>query len=102
MIYFGAPILIGWGIGLVAARQRLKAIWPIAGLALIALMGGTGQVRADRPFVAGEAGRVSMVFNLGNSVHGIPNGLVNALVLLTVMALPYVIWRLQKARSISA
>ena len=45
--YFGAPILIGWGIGLIAARQRLKAVWPIAGLVLIALIGGTAGVSRE-------------------------------------------------------
>jgi hypothetical protein len=39
-LYFGAPILVGWGIGLIAIRQRSKAVWPTVGLVLIALMGG--------------------------------------------------------------
>src|SRR5215470_12497553 len=28
MIFFAAPIVIGWGISLVAARQRAKSNWP--------------------------------------------------------------------------
>ena len=26
LLYFAAPVLVGWGIGLLAARQRLKAV----------------------------------------------------------------------------
>src|SRR5450631_4055061 len=32
LLYFTAPILVGWGIALMAARQRLKAVWPAIGL----------------------------------------------------------------------
>ena len=60
--YFGAPILIGWGTGLIAARQRLKAVWPTVGLVLIALIGGTAQVHASRPAVPGGVGHISMDF----------------------------------------
>src|ERR1700687_5421988 len=28
LVYYGAPVLIGWGIGVIAARQRFKAVWP--------------------------------------------------------------------------
>jgi hypothetical protein len=48
LLYFAAPVLVGWGIGLLAARQRLKAIWPSVGFFLIALIGGTAQVHASR------------------------------------------------------
>jgi hypothetical protein len=46
--YFGAPILVGWVIGVIAARQRVKALWPTVGLAFIALMGGTAEIQASR------------------------------------------------------
>lgn len=102
MIYFGAPFVIGWGIALIAARQRLKMVWPAAGLALTALLAGTAQVHANRPVVPGGAGQVGMDFALGPLVHGIPDGLLHALVILSVTALPYLAWRLQRARSLSA
>jgi hypothetical protein len=98
-LYFGAPILIGWGIGIISARQRLKAVWPTVGLVLIALIGGTGQVHASRSAVPGGIGHISMDFALGTSVHGIPDGLFHALVILTLAVLPYLIWRLQKAHT---
>jgi len=43
-----------------------------------------------------------MDFALGTSVHGLPDGLMHALVILSLTMLPYLIWRLQKARSLSA
>jgi hypothetical protein len=101
-LYFGAPILIGWGVGFLAARQRLNAIWPAAGLAMIAWMGGTAQVYASRTAVPGGVGHIWIEFSLGRSVDGVPNGLFHAMVILLVTVLPYLIWRLQKARSVSA
>jgi hypothetical protein len=35
------------------------------------------------------------------SVHGLPDGLMHALVILSLTVLPYLIWRLQKAHSLS-
>jgi len=46
MIYFGAPLFVGWALVMVAARQRLKAIWPFAGLALVAFISCTVRVHA--------------------------------------------------------
>jgi hypothetical protein len=101
-LYFGAPILVGWGIGLLAARQRLKAIWPMVSLILIALIGGTAQVHASRTAVPGGVGHIRMDFSLGTSGHGIPDGVFHAVVILSLAVLPYLIWRLQKAHSVSA
>jgi hypothetical protein len=101
-LYFAAPILIGWGIGLIAARQRFNAVWPIVGLVLIALMGGTAQVQASRTAVPGGLGHIRMNFALGTSVQGIPDGLFHALVILALAVLPYLLWRFQKAYSVFA
>jgi hypothetical protein len=102
LIYFAAPILVGWGIGLIAARQRFNAVWPTVGLVLIALMGGTAQVQASRTAVPGGLGHIRMNFALGTSVQGIPDGLFHALVILALTVLPYLIWRFQKAYSLFA
>jgi|CZKI01.1.fsa_nt_gi hypothetical protein len=102
LLYFGAPILIGWAIGLIAARQRLKAAWPAVGWVLIALIGGTAQVHASRPAVPGGVGHISMGLTLGPSVQGLPSGMYHALVILSLVVLPCLIWRLQKSRSASA
>jgi hypothetical protein len=102
LIYFSAPILIGWAIGLVASRQRLKAIWPVVGWILIALTGGTAQVHASRTAVLGGVGYIRMDFAMGPSVHGVPDGLFHALVILSLTMLPYLIWRLQKTHFVSS
>ncbi|MGO8720255.1 MAG: hypothetical protein ACLQMO_13740 [Acidobacteriaceae bacterium] len=97
-IYFFAPILVGWGIGVIAAHQRLKAIWPAVGLILIALIGGASEVHAGRTAVPGGFGHIRMNFALAPSVQGgYPYGLVHAAILLTITALPYLIWRLHQA-----
>jgi hypothetical protein len=102
LLYYGAPILVGWGIILIAARQRFKAVWPTVGLVLIALIGSAAQVHASRPAIPGGVGHISMDFTLGPSVQGISYGLLHALVILSFTVLPYLIWRLQKAHSLSA
>jgi len=101
MIYFGAPLLIGWGIGLTAARQRLKLVWPIAGAVLIAFAAATAQVHASRTSAI-AAGQVSMNFTFGPSLQGVSDTLLHALVIFSLTALPYLIWRLQRAHSISS
>jgi hypothetical protein len=92
-IYIGSPILVGWGIGLVAARQRLKAVWPAVGLLLISVIGGAGQVHVSHPVGIYHVG---MGFT---RQAGYPYGLVHAAILLTITALPYLIWKLQQAYS---
>jgi hypothetical protein len=98
--FFGAPILIGWGIGFIAARQRLKAVWPIAGLVPIALIAVTAQVRASRTAVPGGFGHIGMSFALGSSAQPLSIGLYHTSVVLLpmvlLMVLPYLIWRLRK------
>jgi hypothetical protein len=100
--YFGAPILIGWWIGLVGARQRLNALWPIVGLVLIALIGGTTRVNASRTAVHGGFGHISMNFALGTPDQRIFYGPFHAMAILSLTVLPYLIWRFQKALSLSA
>ena len=102
LIYFSGPILIGWAIGLVAGRQRLKAVWPSVGWILIALIGGTAQVHASRTAVLSGVGHIRMRFALGPSVHGIPDGVFHALVILSFTVLPYLIWRLHRAHFVSS
>jgi hypothetical protein len=101
--YFAAPILVGWGIALVAARLRFKAVWPTVGLVLIALMGAGAQIHASRTAVPGGIGHISMdFFAVGSSAQGIFLRMLHALVILSLTALPWFIWRLQNARSVSA
>jgi hypothetical protein len=101
-IYFFSPILVGWGIGVVAARQRLKAVWPTVGLVLIALIGGASQVQAGRAPVPGGFAHIRMSFSLAPIFQGNPYGLLHTLILLTMTAVPYLVWRLQQIYSRSA
>jgi hypothetical protein len=102
LIYFGAPIFIGWGTGLIAARQRLKTQWPIFGTALIALIASAAQVRAGRTEVPDAIGHITMNFNFGSSAQDISSGLAHALVITSLAVLPYFVWRLRRSRSVSA
>lgn len=95
LTYVTAPILIGWGIGVITARQRLKVVWPAIGFVVIALIGGTAQVHAGR--VSGGAEHVGMGFALGPSLQG---SILNCLMLLLLSMLPYLIWRLLTSRSL--
>ncbi|TCK74124.1 hypothetical protein [Acidipila rosea] len=101
LIYFSAPVVIGWGMVLIAARQRLKAVWPLAGLVLLALLGGTAQVHASRSSVASGAGDILMSFTFGSSVQGIFSEVIHILAILSLTMLPYLLWRLRMARTVS-
>jgi hypothetical protein len=94
LVYYSAPILIGWGIGLVASRQRLSPLWPTVGWATIAWIGGAAHVQASRNGVAGGIEHISMRFSLAPTLH--------AAVILSLTAVPLLIWRLQKTRFVSA
>lgn len=99
--YFGAPILVGWAIGLIASRQKMKTIWPIVSLVLIALMGGTAEIHASRSSVPAGLGHIRMAFFApGLSAQGVYGATVHALLILILTALPYLILRrLQRSLS---
>jgi hypothetical protein len=94
LLYFSAPVLVGWGIGIIAARQRFAVVWPAVGMLAAAWLGGSARIHASRPLIPGTGGNIAMDFA---SVRG-----VHFLVILCFAALPYFIWRLQLARSAGA
>ena len=102
--YFGAPVLVGWAMGLIAARQRMRALWPILSLILLALTGGSAQIHASRTGVPNWVGHIRMDFFIfGSSVQGASQGIWNALLILLLTVPPYLMLRrLQKARSPNA
>lgn len=100
MLYFGAPILAGWGIALLAARQRFRTAWPAMGLVLVALLGCMSQVHAIQPAVPGGVGHVSMGLTLGGSPEDQLGRFIYALVTVAVTVAPYFGWRLLKGRSV--
>jgi hypothetical protein len=97
--YIVAPFLAGWGIAILAARQRRKAIWPITAMLLIAWMGGTAQIQASRATISG-LGHISIrCFAFGASSQAVYESLGRILAIFAMTALPWVVWRIQKARS---
>lgn len=90
-LYLGAPLALGWGIGWLALRHRLSLTWPLAGLALVALAGGAGQVRASETVTGVH--QVGLDFSLMPSLHASPVGLWHALILLSTTMLPYLLAR---------
>jgi hypothetical protein len=102
MLYHDAPILVGWTIGLIAARQRFRTPWPAAGLALVAWVGAAAKVHASLPAGPGGVGHVSMDLAMGTSVQEFSSSLIHAGVIFLLTALPYLAWRLQAARSLAA
>lgn len=100
--YFVAPLLVGWGIMLAAARQRLRARWPLLAAALIAGMGATAQIQASRSALPAHLGHISMSFFAPLFSGRVASGeLLHALLIFTFAALPYLFWRL-KAQHLSA
>jgi hypothetical protein len=97
--YFGAPLLVGWGIALIAARQRMKSTWVIAGSALVALMGGTGQVHAGRAALQSGLGHISMDFFHHHPFHVVA---IHVVAIFLIVFLPYFIWQLRKAPALPA
>ncbi|MGA8530670.1 MAG: permease prefix domain 1-containing protein [Acidobacteriaceae bacterium] len=98
MLYYGAPLLAGWGIVLLAGRQRVRAAWPVmAGAILVALLGATGDVDVRPPAVPGQAGDVGIRFYPLPAQMG--DAAVHAMVLLTLVVLPYLVWRWMALRS---
>jgi hypothetical protein len=92
--YFGAPLLVGWAIGIIAIRQRVKTLWPTIGLVLTAWMGGTARIEASRTTVHSGLGHISMHFAPGSSAQDIYGSLFHSLVILSLTVLPYLVWQL--------
>ncbi len=95
-LYFCAPVLIGWGVGFVVARQRLNGIWPAAGLALMAWIGAAAQVHVSRPSDSNAAGKITMNLAVGSSAQAISTSLAHAAGIFALAVLPYVFWRLRR------
>jgi hypothetical protein len=94
LLYFAAPILTGWAIAIVAARQRLNPLWPTLGILLVSLLGGASQVHVRRSLIA-PFRHVSMGFtllqgSLADSLHTFQFAHFAVNLLLTF--LPYLLW----------
>jgi hypothetical protein len=74
-------------------------LWPVAGLIPVALIDVTARVYAVHPAFPLGGGRVAMDFPAMASASGIFYALPRALMILTLMALPYLIWRVRGDRA---
>lgn len=92
--YAFAPIFVSWGVMALAARQRLKALWPAIGLALLAWMGCTAQIQAGRTAVPQGLGHISMSFFTWPP--SVETALFGFLLIYSFSLLPYFIWRLSR------
>lgn len=99
MLYWSAPVLVGWSMCALAARQRMKAKWPAVGMAAAALIAALVQVHARRPDSNGGWGQVSLGVTAGPTAGALLAQLVYAAVLFTVALLPYALWLLRRARA---
>jgi hypothetical protein len=63
-LYLGGPILAGWYMAFVAARQRVNTLWPIVSAALIAVLAATSHVQANRLAVPSGLGHIRLDFAL--------------------------------------
>jgi hypothetical protein len=96
--YGAAPILVGWVVAVVAVRQRANAVWPLTGFVLVAWMGTTARIRASRSEIPSGLGHIRMDFALWPRAQNGHDALVHTLVILSLAALPYLLWRIQIAR----
>jgi hypothetical protein len=99
-IYFGAPLLSGWIIGIIAFRQRLSAVWPMISLVLLAWLGAIVRIRASRSAFPTKIGHISMGLALGSSFHA--ENLLYALLIFSLAMFPLLILRLRMGRPFSA
>lgn len=93
-LYLGGPILVGWCMTAAAARQRLKALWPVASLALLALFAATAQVQANRNAIPGGFGHIRLTFALRSLDQS-----EYALAVVLIAFSPYLLWKLQSLRN---
>ncbi|MGH9514514.1 MAG: hypothetical protein ACRD3P_02425 [Terriglobales bacterium] len=102
LLYFGAPIFIGWVMGLVAARQRMKALWPAIGVIAISLLSALAQVHAHGPATPGGFPHVSLGFAGINTIGDISPTIFHCVVIvvLAVLPWPWLLWRRQKTSAI--
>jgi hypothetical protein len=99
LLYFSAPVVTGWALLFLAARLRLKALWPVLGLLAVELIGGLARVYASRTAVPHGIGHISLSLTLGSTMPLIPYSLLHAVVLLFLTATPYFIWQLMHRHS---
>lgn len=98
MLYWAGPVLVGWLIAVLAARQRMCLIWPAVGMAAAALIASMVQVHTQSPAAGSAWGQVSLRLAAGATLGEILGKLAYAAELFVAAVLPYAIWRLRTER----
>jgi hypothetical protein len=101
LLYFSAPVLVGWALGIVAIRQRSGAAWPLVGMAAVALIASAAQVHVGHPSATDRAGSVSMSFALGLTLRDAGTLALRAAGLFGLGAAPGLAWRLLGRRRLA-
>ena len=84
------PVLLAWGLGLMAFRSRSAILWPACGIVALAALGSVFHVSLTLP-TAMSQGEVTIS----------PDGLIGFAVMLALAALPYgalLFWRAAEQR----
>lgn len=98
--YFGAPIVVGLGIAIIAVRQRLNSVWLAIGLGLVAYMGATARIFANRETLHNKFTVSMSFFSLPGSRAAASGELLYALAIFILSILPYLAWRFRNAYSL--
>ena len=91
-LYLGSPVLVGWCMVFIAARQRLNSLWPMLSLMILALLAATSHVQANRLAVPSGLGHIRVDFALRPAAQN-----EYALVVLLLSLAPYLLWRIQSS-----
>ena len=94
MIYFTAPVVIGLAVALVAVRQRLRALWPMIGIMLVAWMGGTAQIHASRTAVPRDP-YIALSFFVWPPDQTLTQTVLHVLVYFALIIVSYLILRMR-------
>ena len=99
--YCAAPVLVGWWFEFIAVRLRVKAVWLTIGLLSLAWMGTAARIEANRGTVHRGFGHISMSFDFCSLISNGYDGTLHAATILILAASPYLLWRLQRSRTVS-
>ena len=96
--YGSAPILVGWVIAILAARQRAKVVWPWIGFLLLAWIGSSARIQAGGAAVPHGLGHICMNFTVWPFAQSANGSALHALVIFSLSGMPYLLWRFRSRR----
>jgi len=84
------PLMIGAGVMVAAARQRIAPLWPMLGAGVISLIAALISIDVAFAQAAGEKGRLSI--GLGVTADQLPQALAMTALYAALLILPYIAW----------